>query len=201
MWPFVDDAMQEFFQMTQPDAVVCVHPLFNHLSMWALRGLDMRVPFVTVVTDLVTTHPGWICPSVDRCLVPTELSRQYVIEGGLEPEKVLTTGLPISLKFLNNTVTKAQAQARLGLQPDLPIVLLVGGGEGMGPVYRISRSIALRQPRGQLVIVAGRNDRLRRRLSAGGVGNPNQVLGFVTYMPELMTRCRPDCDQGGAFDD
>ena len=186
MWPFVDDAIQEFFEFTRPDAVVVVHPLFNHFSAWALRNLKMHVPLVTVVTDLVTTHPGWICPAADLCLVPTPQSKQYVVDGGLSPDKVKVTGLPVSLKFLNNTLEKDEAQKKLGLQEGLPVALLVGGGEGMGPVYKISRTVTAAKPAGQAMIIAGRNERLRKRLEQVDWEIPTKVFGFVHNMPELM---------------
>jgi 1,2-diacylglycerol 3-beta-galactosyltransferase len=186
MWPFVDEAMQDFFKITKPDAVIVVHPLFNHFSAWALRSLELSVPLVTVVTDLVTTHPGWICSAADLCLVPTEQSRQYVINGGLRPEQVRVTGLPVSLKFLNNAYDKTEARTELGLTASLPAVLLVGGGEGMGPVYKISRTVAAARPHGQMMIVAGRNERLKRRLERVEWEIPTKVFGFVTNMPELM---------------
>lgn len=186
MWPFVSEAMEEFFTLTRPDAVVCVHPLFNHFSTWALKELDMRIPFVTVVTDLVTTHPGWVCPAADRCLVPTELSRSCMLDGGVAPDKVSVTGLPVSLKFYGQRMSKAEAQQALGLQPDRPVVLLVGGGEGMGPVFKISRKIAAAEPQGQLMIVAGRNERLYERLQQTQWEIPTTVFGFVTNMPQLM---------------
>ena len=45
-------------------------------------------------------------------------------------------------------------------------MLLVGGGEGMGPVEATVDSIARKcGPRLQLVVVCGRNERLIRRLS------------------------------------
>ena len=187
MWPFVSEAMEEFFSLTKPDAVVCVHPLFNHFATWSLKEMNIRVPFVTVVTDLVTTHPGWICPAADLCLVPTEMSRSYVVEGGVAPDKVRVTGLPVSLKFYGQTLTKPEAQGSLGLQPDLPIVLLVGGGEGMGPLYKVARKIACARPRGQLLIVAGRNERLQERLRQVDWEIPTRVFGFVTDMPRFMT--------------
>jgi 1,2-diacylglycerol 3-beta-galactosyltransferase len=119
------------------------------------------------------------------CIVPTNLSKDYVVEGGVAPDKVRITGLPVSLKFLHQT-SKMEAQKGLDLLPNLLVVLLVGGGEGMGPVYKISRAIAKAGPKGQLVIVAGRNERLRKRLEDVEWEIPTKVFGFVTNMPQLM---------------
>jgi len=61
------------------------------------------------------------------------------------------------------------------MDPDLPAVLLIGGGEGMGPVEATARALAKRLggpgagnagPIGQLVIVCGRNKKLKEKLEA-----------------------------------
>jgi 1,2-diacylglycerol 3-beta-galactosyltransferase len=55
------------------DVIVCVHALFSRPALRAYRQISrLRPPFVTVVTDLVSTHAFWYEPGVDRCLVPTQ---------------------------------------------------------------------------------------------------------------------------------
>jgi predicted glycosyltransferase len=63
---------------------------------------------------------------------------------------------------------------------------VVGGGEGVGKVYKIARAIAKAHLNAQIVLVAGRNKRLRRRLEKVTWEIPTTVFGFVTNMPELM---------------
>ncbi len=87
---------------------------------------------------------------------------------------------------MNNKIDKLEARKRLNLAEHLPTVLLVSGGEGMGPVYKIARAISSHKPAGQMVIVAGRNQRLKKQLERTGWEIPTKVLGFVDNMPELM---------------
>ena len=56
----------------------------------------------------------------------------------------------------------------------------------MGKVYKIARAIAKARVNAQLVVVAGRNKRLRRRLEKVDWEIPTTVFSFVTNMPELM---------------
>jgi 1,2-diacylglycerol 3-beta-galactosyltransferase len=45
-----------------------------------LRALrQRRVPYVTVVTDLVTAHAFWYNPKIDLTIVPTEEARQLAL--------------------------------------------------------------------------------------------------------------------------
>ena len=51
------------------------------------------------------------------------------------------------------------------------------------------RTLALEPYQWQVVVVCGRNEKLRRRLAEERFATPTLVLGFVDYMPELMRAC------------
>lgn len=46
----------------QPDIIISVHPLMQHVPLRVLRskGLLKKIVFTTVVTDLSTCHPTWL---------------------------------------------------------------------------------------------------------------------------------------------
>ena len=46
----------------QPDIIISVHPLMQHVPLRILRakGLLEKIVFTTVVTDLSTCHPTWL---------------------------------------------------------------------------------------------------------------------------------------------
>jgi len=61
----------------------------------------------------------------------------------------------------------------LEMDPQLPAVLLMGGGEGMGPVRKTAKALGeslfdkeLNKPIGQIVIICGRNKKLSSTLQA-----------------------------------
>jgi 1,2-diacylglycerol 3-beta-galactosyltransferase len=168
------------------DAIVCVHPLFSNPTMKVLRSYATRPPVITVVTDLVSTHAFWYERSVDRILVPTQPAYDRGLRLGIRPEQMRVTGLPVHPNFAEGLIGKAEARTRLGWDRELPTILVVGGGEGMGPVFRIARRINRLGARCQLAIVAGRNRRLRARLEAQGWNQPTHIFPFVINMPELM---------------
>jgi 1,2-diacylglycerol 3-beta-galactosyltransferase len=185
-WPAVRKSMKDFLYQCNPDVIVSVHPILTRFSIRALQETDLHTPFVTVVTDLVSLHPLWLCPETDSCLVPTELARDCALDSGLPLEKVKVVGLPIGLKFAKGVEEKKALRDRLGLERDRPAILVVGGGEGVGKVYKIARAIAQTRVNAQLAVVAGRNKKLRQRLEKVNWEIPTTVFGFVTNMPELM---------------
>jgi 1,2-diacylglycerol 3-beta-galactosyltransferase len=185
-WPAIRKSMEDFLRQSNPDVVVSVHPVLTYFSIRALQEANLRIPFVTVVTDLVSLHPLWLCPKTDSCLVPTEPAKERALANGLPHEKVKVVGLPVGLKFAGGVGGKGTLRDKLGLERDRPTILVVGGGEGMGKVYKIARAIAKARVNAQLMVVAGRNKRLQRRLEKVDWEIPTTVFGFVTNMPELM---------------
>src|SRR5207237_3790920 len=91
----IGDAVKEL----DPDLVLSVHPLLNHVAWQAIRRGGRGRGLVTVITDLVEFHLGWMFPRSDLTIVPTERARQECLAAGLPEEKVQLLGLPVDLRF------------------------------------------------------------------------------------------------------
>ena len=175
------------YQSERPDLVVSVHAFLNHFPERLLRKtLSSRIPFVTVVTDMVSIHRNWINPGVDYCIVPTERARDYAVRYGVVPERVEVLGQPVDYRFAERMGKKEDVRRELGLDPHRPCVLIISGGNGMGPVYETARAISSRVPAVQLIVVAGRNSTLEERLRSTEWEVPATIYGFADNMPELM---------------
>ena len=172
------------FAQYPADLIVATHPL---ATAPILRALNRhRPPFVTVVTDLVSTHALWYHPLSDLCLVATEMAFQRALACGLTPEKVHITGLPVAERFGQPSADRDTLRARFGWPQDRPVILLVGGGEGMGPLKETAMIIAEARLPAALAIVTGRNTALRSELQARQWPIPTFIYGFVREMPDLM---------------
>ncbi|MDY7040273.1 MAG: glycosyltransferase [Chloroflexota bacterium] len=185
-YPYVRGRVKGLFQRPEPDAILSVHPIFQRIPAHMIRKLGWRAPFISVVTDPVSVHPVWLHPQVDLCLVATEEARRRALHAHIPAKRIQVTGMPVGLKFTRDVGDKLTLRGELGLEPDRPAVLLMGGGEGMGPIFDIARAVAEARPPAQLCIVAGRNEDLRRRLEDVSWEIPTRVFGFVSNMPEVM---------------
>jgi len=105
---------------------------------------------------------------------------------GATAANLAVTGIPISNKFAN-PVDASDVCARLGLRDDQPVVLLLGGGFGWGPISETLAELDKVEARFQTVVVCGRNAELRGEVAAQDRKHPTHVLGFVSNMNELMT--------------
>lgn len=176
----------------QPDLVVSVHPLINRAPCNALKKINPYIPFVTVVTDLFDAHGLWFSAAADLVIVPTQGAFDCGVRWGFPPERMRVVGQPIALQFANKFAAPAPHEtphvlrARLGLQPDIFTLLLVGGGEGMGPLRAIARALDAAQLPIQLAIIAGRNEKLRAQLQRETWRVPVNIQGFVNNMPDWL---------------
>jgi 1,2-diacylglycerol 3-beta-galactosyltransferase len=66
------------------------------------------------------------------------------------------------------------------------VVLLVGGGEGMGPLKETAQAIAQSNLKVALVVIAGRNQHLKKSLETLEWPLPTYIYGFVREMPDFM---------------
>ncbi len=66
------------------------------------------------------------------------------------------------------------------------MVVLVGGGEGMGPLERTAHAISAARLKIALVIISGRNRKLKARLESRSWSMPTFIYGFVREMPDFM---------------
>lgn len=183
-WPYVRRAMKRLVHEQVAECIVSVHPLFNTAYLRA-AGKD-HPPFITVVTDLVTAHSLWYEPKVDLCIVPTERAAQRARECNLSEDIIRVIGLPVAQRFCDPVGDRSLLRAALGWPPDLPVVLLVGGGEGMGPLEETAEKINAIDLDLAIAIVTGRNAALKKKLEERVWPKQTFLYGFERRMPEMM---------------
>jgi 1,2-diacylglycerol 3-beta-galactosyltransferase len=183
-WPIVRRAARRLVHEHPADLLVSVHPVANSFCLKALG--KNRPPFVTVVTDMVSTHALWFDQRADLILVPTHMAFESAMENHMSPDKVRVAGQPISEKHCLAGCDKPSLRAKYDWPADKFTVLLVGGGEGMGPLAETARVIDESGLDLSLVIVAGRNAGLKCSLEAQKWENPTCIYGFTQEMPDFM---------------
>ncbi len=186
--PLIIRGLMRLITDVQPDVIVSIHPMLNHVAIEAILELGMKITFLTVVTDLISVHYTWYAPGADGYIVPTEQARRLYLKRGLDEERIHVLGMPIDPKFTLPMPEKEELKRRMGLQSDLPVVLLVGGGDGTGGLRSAIYAISEARLPVQLLIVTGRNKRLLLHLQSihTNLKVPAKIFGFVNNMPEMM---------------
>lgn len=184
LWPIAREPARKLVRENPADLIVCVHPIANTFALKAL-GSD-RPPFYTVVTDMVTTHALWFDTRSDHIFVPTEMARYRAIAYSMPEDKLEVVGMPVADRYCTPAGDKNALRTKLGWPLDKSIVLMVGGGDGMGPLGKSARAIDDSGLDLALVIVCGRNQKLKANLEAQTWDNPVFIYGFTHDMPDFM---------------
>ncbi len=169
----------------EPDVVLCPH----YLPVEIIGHLKDKGRFsartVCIVTDF-EAHAFWLDPAADLYCVAADETKASLVSRGIDAAKVVVTGIPIASKF-QQPVNILEVRKRYGLRDDIPTLLVLGGGFGMGPVGEILAELDKLEGHFQTLVVAGRNEELRKQLAVQDRSHATDVLGFSRNMHELMT--------------
>ncbi|MBN1306131.1 MAG: glycosyltransferase [Anaerolineales bacterium] len=183
-WPYVRRNFKHLINSHPCDLMVSVHSLSNSLILKAMGR--RRIPFITVVTDMVTSHALWFDQRADLILVPTEMAAERALAYEMRPEQIRVVGQPVAERYCVPFGNKNELRKALGWPQDKFIALLVGGGDGMGPLGETAHAIAESGLDVSMAIVAGRNKKLKAELEAKEWPHETFVYGFTNDMPDFM---------------
>ncbi len=82
-----------------PDAIVCVQQIPSRLLQLLEQEDQTSKPQYVVVTDVIA-HSTWINYGVAGYFLPNSLSRNLLIQRGLNPNVLHVTGIPVKLEIM-----------------------------------------------------------------------------------------------------
>ncbi|MDR1767064.1 MAG: hypothetical protein LBR32_01285 [Propionibacteriaceae bacterium] len=193
---YVQRGLKRLMADNPSDLVVSTHPLVNRASVRAMGR--RRVPFVTMCTDIITAHAMWFHEDTDLIIVPTQEAARLGVKYGARADHIRVIGLPVSGKFSRHLDDPTRWREQHGWDPSLPAALLIGGGDGFGPVEEMARAINDARLPLQLVVVCGRNERLKAGVEAIDWRIPAHIYGFTTELPAMMSAADALLTKAGA---
>ncbi|MEH7336189.1 glycosyltransferase [Neobacillus drentensis] len=179
--------MQKLIEEVQPSVVVSTFPLAAAvMSKLKSYGLT-NVPTVTTITDH-TDHSCWIYPFTDQYIVGSNAVRDALMNMGVEEHRIANTGIPIRQQF-SQSFQREDICEKYGLDPQMPIVLVMGGGCGLiGDGSSTIKGFEELPNPVQLIIVCGHNEKLRMQLKEKLKDSKHRIhlTGYINYVHELM---------------
>ena len=186
----LDKLLDEF----NPDLVISTHPFSSQMCAQIKKKNKRNFKLATVLTDYAP-HEQWIYGNafVDYYFVAHDKMRNEIIAKGIDKNKVYSTGIPLSNKFLQS-YNKEETLANFGLKPNKRTVLFFAGGEFgfiRGKTYAILKSFINSFPDFQLVAIAGKNINAKKRFDKLVEENNREdtikVLQYTDKIAELMS--------------
>ena len=194
-FPGMKTRLRRLIEEHAPDLVVSPHPLLTRIVVRALDGMTARPPFAIVVTDLVTGHASWYEPDADLICLPTPQALERAASCGVARAKMVVTGQPLHPRAEAAVAQRAALREKLGWRE--PVVLMIGGGDGVGDLGARVRAVAAAGPSARIVVVCGKNESLRAELAAEKWPLSVDVRGFVDNLHELMAAADVLVTKGG----
>jgi UDP-N-acetylglucosamine:LPS N-acetylglucosamine transferase len=169
-----------------PLLIVSNHGLMTAGLAEARWRYGLEVPVLSFANELFGICSYWADPRADRIVVPSKEARRDLMSFGVSEDKLSFVGFgyPVRQAFLN-VPSKTEARARLGLE-DRFTCLVSSGGEGVGRnKLALVRALVGSDVSPQVVVIAGRNEALKKELKALGRSGL-RIEGFVENLAEYL---------------
>jgi processive 1,2-diacylglycerol beta-glucosyltransferase len=184
--------MIRLLKQVQPDLCVATHFLAAEIIAWLIAKRKLRSHNAIVVTDY-DVHAMWLCRTVERYYVAIDEAAEYLARIGVPREIVRVSGIPIDPLFAK-AIDPTETRRMLGLDPAATVILVSAGGYGVGPVEQLVNDLLALQRPWQIVAIAGKAEKVRKRLEeiSRGAGKLSSgaprlcAVGFTTDMDKYM---------------
>lgn len=169
-----------------PHMVLFTNPFPLILVSQLKRKNKINTYTASIITDY-TAHSVWLDPTINSYFVGSNILKKEMTDRGISAFKIHVTGIPVDRKF-NVPVNREEKMAELGLDVNIPTVLIMGGGLGLGSIEEILETTNKINRPLQLIVIAGKNESLKHELENRMYNQKHnvKVLGFCNNVHELM---------------
>lgn len=179
-------SIKQLIRQYDPQVIICTHPFpaeaVSHLSgRWHKRFVAGAA-----ITDY-SVHQMWICHNLDFYFVACEPMKRQLIAAGIRPEIIHVTGIPVADVF-HEPYEKTFYRQQLSLRADMPVVLMMGGGLGLGSMDNAMEQLERISATWQLLVVAGKNADLKQQAEARAAKSHHKMIvyGYTKDVKALM---------------
>ena len=182
--------LTEYFREHPADLLVSVIPHFNREIAEAWSALYPERPFLTLITDLADFPPHfWIEPIPQQYVIcGTEKAVQQAHAMGKDESHIFaTSGMILRPDFyVGEEVDPGVLHKELGLQENLPTGILLFGGFGSKMMYEIAMKLEAARLPVQLIVICGRNEKLKEKFLGKKWSLPLYTFGFTKEVHRVM---------------
>lgn len=163
-----------------PDVIVTTHPFAAEMVSALKKKTGSDIILVSIVTDFAP-HKTYIQPFVDYYIVSSNEMKYQLENLGVSGKKIRILGIPVDPIFYS-AMDKNRLRKEMGLENDVPTILMMAGSFGVSDVFDIYEGILSVDKKMQIIIITGNNKKLynefEERLQKKGDGGKNTSLNF-----------------------
>ena len=180
-----------YLEREKPDLVVSTYFTFTHYLELLKRADQLDAISVVLNPEPFDSHYLWFSPAFDWSMVFSRKSHDEIVEKGILASRVKTFHFPIKPSFSPRAQSKTVLRRRLGLSQKPFTALFFFGAEGVGPVRKFLNVLIERRLQLQVVVICGRNERLKMEMEALADGRAGlldiAVRGYVTNISDYIS--------------
>lgn len=180
------EKIEKLIRRHRPQAIVCTQAFPCGMVADYKISHNLDILLIGVLTDF-SPHSYWINKGVDYYVVPSEEVKERLVVKGVAPERVRVYGIPLRPRF-NDPVDRVAIAENMGLDPNVPTILVMGGGQGLGPIKKIVKSLGKMNIFVQIIVLSGVNKKIVKSLRRYAATSDKKILvfEFVNNVEELM---------------
>jgi 1,2-diacylglycerol 3-beta-galactosyltransferase len=181
--------LEEFWRGRGTDLAVSLVPNLDRAIAESLRKALPGVPFATILTDFADYPPHfWIERESEYLICGSSRAVEQARAQGHSGDRVFrASGMILHPHFYEPVAADREAERRrLGLNPIFPTGLVLFGGQGSSVMIEIAERLDRSGQALQLILICGRNRKLREALRARRFRIPHFVEGFTAEVQYYM---------------
>lgn len=175
---------KELLNEYHPDAIIATH--FFPAAVMSYMYPRFPIPNGLVLTDY-TAHHISINANTNLFFAGYEGMVNELKELGVEESRIRVTGIPVRSCFAKE-LNRRSIRMKLELDPDLPLILIMSGGNAIGPLVNVLETLSRLSEKFQVIAIAGHNQKSYLELQQVFAERDlkGRILGFVDNIYEYM---------------
>lgn len=177
--------VKKFIHEKKPDLVVSTFPVWDYLMRKLLRNYNPKVKFISIITDSIYIHNAWVVGDADEQIVPNNDTAESIIKLGYDPKKIRNLGFPVKLAFLEKIDQKTFLKKE-ELKPNQFTILFLPTAQKPRKNIKIMEELIENFKNCNIVVIAGRDEKIKRKLEGYSLYENVKVVGWTDRMPEFI---------------
>ena len=167
----------------RPAAICSTFPAYAAIFQKLAREGSFDTPHFNIVTDSISINSIWWRPGCNGWFVPNEDSAEVMRAAGVDAARIHVTGFPVTPFFKDNEGIVTRPALSSGAAPRV-LYIVNSGTQNAEATARL----LLEQEEWEVTCTVGRDESLRRALSAAAEGRrlKADILGWTDQIPRLL---------------
>lgn len=173
----------------KPEILICTHPFPAEMVSVLKLKRKIDIPAISILTDYAP-HSFWIQPAIDAYIVSNSDMIDEMISRGVDRDIIHDLGIPVNPSFIKQH-DKVATMNELGLNPDKPTLLIMGGSLGIGKISDIYNEVLKLPIDVQILVITGSNKKLYSELTKLKESSlkDTRIIGFTGSVNKYMQAC------------